>query len=70
MEDSKLNVHPIQIEIKTVLDLGVSPDRIIYAQPFKQVSHLKYAVSRGVDLMTFDNDAELHSIHAHCPMAR
>ena len=56
--------------MKTVLELGVTPDRIIYAQPFKQVSHLKYAARNGVDLMTFDNDCELRNIHEHFPTAR
>ena len=28
-------------EIRSILDLGVTPERIIYAQPAKQLSHLK-----------------------------
>ena len=28
-------------EIRTILDLGVPPERIIYANPAKQISHLK-----------------------------
>ncbi|KAE8695433.1 Ornithine decarboxylase [Hibiscus syriacus] len=30
-------------EIETVLSLGVSPDRIVFANPCKPVSHIKYA---------------------------
>ena len=45
-----------------VLDLGVSPEMIIYANPCKQVSHLRYACKRGVATMTFDNEVELHKV--------
>ena len=53
-----------------ILDLGVSPDRIIYANPIKQISHLKYAAKKGVTLMTFDNSLELHKVKEHFPTAR
>ena len=64
------NSHTSQNEIKTILDLGVPPDRIIYANPCKQSSHLKYAARKGVSLMTFDNEVELHKIQKHFPTAR
>ena len=53
----------LQGEIKSILDMGVSPDRIIYANPCKQLSHLKYACKRGVATMTFDNEVELHKVN-------
>lgn len=56
-------------EIKQVLDLGLSPERIIYANPCKQTSYIKYAAAKNVKLMTFDNEAELHKIKAHFPRA-
>ena len=59
-----------QNEIKAILDLGVSPDRIIYANPCKQTSHLKYAAKKDVRLMTFDNELELYKVKAHFPTAR
>ncbi|KAL0016900.1 hypothetical protein SO802_003969 [Lithocarpus litseifolius] len=43
-----------QAEIESILSLGVSPDRIIFANPCKAESHIKYAASVGVHLMTFD----------------
>ncbi|XP_071807591.1 ornithine decarboxylase-like [Asterias amurensis] len=49
-------------EIQMVLNLGVAPSRIIFANPCKQRSHLKFAAQKGVDLMTFDNEEELHKI--------
>ena len=53
---------PPQAEIKAILDLGVSPERIIYANPCKQASHLKYACRKNVAAMTFDNEVELHKV--------
>lgn len=52
-------------EIKRVLDLGVHPDRIIYANPAKQNSHLKFAKMHQVNKMTFDNIDELHKIKSN-----
>ena len=59
-----------QGEIAAILNLGVSPNRIIYAHPCKQISHLKYAASNGVSMMTFDNEAEIHKIKEHFHSAR
>ena len=56
--------------MKLVLQLGVSPDRIIYANPNKQISHLKYAATKGVSMMTFDGEEELHKIKQHFPEAK
>jgi len=52
-------------EIKQIIDLGVSPSKIIYAHPIKTVSDLKYAFETGVDLMTFDSIEELKKIDIH-----
>jgi len=57
-------------EISKMLKLGVTPSRIIYANPCKQKSFLKYAEKNNVDLMTFDNEAELIKIKAIYPNAR
>jgi ornithine decarboxylase len=57
-------------EIKLVIDAGVSPSDIIYANPCKQSSHIKYAANHGVDVMTFDNVDELHKIKSINPHAR
>ncbi|CAN7992474.1 unnamed protein product [Ixodes pacificus] len=46
-------------ELKTVLDMGVTPDHIVYANTVKSTSHLKYASEHGVTLMTFDSAEEL-----------
>jgi ornithine decarboxylase len=49
-----------QGEIQLVTEkCGVSPDRIIYANPAKMVHHLVYAKSIGVNLTVFDSKDEL-----------
>ena len=60
----------LQHELQAILTLGVPPERIIYANPCKQVSHLKYAARKGVELMTFDNEGELHKVKEYCPNAK
>lgn len=57
-------------EIQRVLDLGVSPDRIIFANPCKQASFIKYAYKMGVNYMTFDNEHELYKIKENHPNAK
>ena len=53
-----------------MLSANVTPDRIIYANPCKTRSHIKYAKSRGVKLMTFDCETELKKIAEIFPEAR
>ncbi|XP_065874636.1 ornithine decarboxylase-like [Euphorbia lathyris] len=48
-----------EAEIATIISLGVSPDRIVYANPIKQVSHIKYAARTGVNLTVFDSKEEM-----------
>jgi ornithine decarboxylase len=57
-------------EIKKVMDLGVSADRIIYANPCKQSSYIRYAQEAGVETMTFDNEQELMKIKQMYPNAK
>lgn len=57
-------------EIAKILGLGVAPERIIFANPMKPASHLRYANSNGVKTMTYDSDTELHKIKQYCPDAK
>jgi len=57
-------------EIQQVMDIGVSPSRIIYANPTKMKGHISYARNTGVDLMTFDNSHELTKVAECFPNAR
>ena len=56
-------------EIEQVLKIGVEPSRIIYAQPCKTKSHVRFAAEHGVKQMTFDNSDELHKTKALFPDA-
>ncbi|KAH6673179.1 putative ornithine decarboxylase [Halenospora varia] len=56
-------------EIEQVLKMGVDPSRIIYAQPCKTNSYVRYAASQGVKQMTFDNTDELYKIKKLFPNA-
>ena len=60
----------MQAEIESILSMGVSAKRIIYANPCKTRSYIRYAASHGVDLMTFDNEDELYKISQLYPAAR
>lgn len=57
-------------EIDAIMGLGVSPSRIVYANPVKTPAHIKYAQERKVSLMTFDNADELYKCHALHPGAK
>lgn len=57
-------------EIFKILSYGVPASRIVYANPVKQHSYIKYAAETGVYLMTFDNEYELHKIKACFPEAK
>lgn len=58
-----------KMEIKTLLDMGVAPSRIIFANPCKQTSFIKFAASNNVKMMTFDNEMELRKIKQFFPDA-
>lgn len=57
-------------EIAKVLNLGVNPEKIIFANPTKMKSHIRYAATMGVKTMTFDCDIELQKIKAVFPEAK
>ncbi len=54
-------------EIQSVLDLGVDPSRIIYANPCKASSFVRQAARQRVELTTFDNLDELAKIKRFHP---
>ncbi len=57
-------------EMKDVLDLGVSPTRIIFANTIKSAKDIKFSRRRRVKLMTFDNEPELFKLAKYYPGAR
>lgn len=44
--------------------------RIIFANPSKMASQIRYAASVGVDIMTVDSEAELIKIKENMPYAQ
>eukprot|EP00612_Vaucheria_litorea_P002505 CAMPEP_0171457742 /NCGR_PEP_ID=MMETSP0945-20130129/3699_1 /TAXON_ID=109269 /ORGANISM="Vaucheria litorea, Strain CCMP2940" /LENGTH=454 /DNA_ID=CAMNT_0011983411 /DNA_START=58 /DNA_END=1420 /DNA_ORIENTATION=- len=57
-------------EIELALSMGVQPSNIIFANPCKSRSHLRYARDKGVTLVTFDSEDELVKISRYHPSAR
>lgn len=49
-------------EIEKILSFGVHPSRIIFANTTKLKSHIQLAKKENINLMTFDNEDELHKI--------
>jgi len=44
--------------------------RVVFANPVKMISQLKYARANDIDLMTFDSDQELYKIKVYHPYAK
>ncbi|XP_077555421.1 ornithine decarboxylase-like isoform X2 [Haemaphysalis longicornis] len=49
-------------EIQIILNMGVEPRRIIYANTVKSTQHIKFAEAHGVTLTTFDCTEELYKV--------
>lgn len=57
-------------EMKTLLDMGVSPDRMVFANTVKTPEALKFATTHHINLMTFDSEYELNKIARYAPGAK
>ena len=57
-------------EIKTIIEITKDPSRIIFANPCKMSSQIRYARANDVDLMTFDCEEELYKIKLYHPYAK
>jgi ornithine decarboxylase len=49
-------------EISKIMNLGTDPERIIFANPCKMISQIKYARAHDIDLVVFDDENELYKI--------
>ncbi|ARF12269.1 ornithine decarboxylase [Klosneuvirus KNV1] len=56
-------------EIAKVIGVGVKPEDIIFANPCKMSSQIKFSRSHDVDLLTFDSENELYKIKLYHPEA-
>jgi ornithine decarboxylase len=54
-------------EIQQVLDLGVEPERILYANPCKRVEDIRFAKMNKITRTTFDSVCELKKMAAEFP---
>uniref|UniRef100_A0A1B0BUW0 ornithine decarboxylase n=1 Tax=Glossina palpalis gambiensis TaxID=67801 RepID=A0A1B0BUW0_9MUSC len=54
-------------EIKQILNSGVQPERIIFANPCKPASHIEYAKENQVRCSTVDSEFEIYKLHKHYP---
>jgi len=59
-----------ETEMKTVIEITNDPTRIIFANPCKMSSQIRYARANDVDLMTFDCEDELYKIKLYHPYAK
>ena len=57
-------------EISTVRELDVHPDKIIFANPVKEINHITFAEAESIRKMTFDNEDELKKISVFHPNAQ
>lgn len=49
-------------EISKIISFSIDPQNIIYANPCKMVSQIKFARAHDVDLLVFDSEHELYKI--------
>ena len=57
-------------EMKTIIEITHDPTRIIFANPCKMSSQIRYARANDVDCMTFDCEEELYKIKLYHPYAK
>ncbi len=57
-------------EIKLAIEVTSDPERIIFANPCKMSSQIRYARANDVNLMTFDCEEELYKIKLYHPYAK
>ena len=57
-------------EIKAINEITKDPSRIVFANPVKMSSQIRFARSNDVDLMTYDSEEELYKIKLYHPYAK
>ena len=67
---SKLLPLYFQYEIEQALTLGVPPEKIFYAMPFKPIEHCQYACARGVGFVVVSCVEEVEKIAEFWPGAK
>lgn len=59
-----------EAEIRLIIEATKDPSRIIFANPCKMSSQIRYARSNDVDLMTYDCEEELYKIKLYHPYTK
>jgi diaminopimelate decarboxylase len=59
-----------EAEIRLIIEATNDPSRIIFANPCKMSSQIRYARANDVDLMTFDCEEELYKIKLYHPYTK
>lgn len=59
-----------EAEIELVMSLGVSADRIIFANPCKRPADIRASAARGITHSTFDTESELIKLNRWAPGSR
>ena len=54
-------------EARTLLDMGVEPERIIFGSPVKVGEHVAAAYREGINLYAFDSHEEVRKLAANAP---
>lgn len=57
-------------EIQTLMDIGVTGDRIFFSNPVKQPAHIAYAVQHGIRLFAYDSECEVEKLACYNDPAR
>lgn len=57
-------------ELRKIIKITNDPSRIIFANPCKMMSQIRYARANDIDLMTFDCEEELYKIRVCHPYAK
>ena len=53
--------------MKLLIDLGANPVKIIYGNPCKQSSHIRFPASVGIKRIEFDSFLELKKLKKNYP---
>ena len=59
-----------EAEVEQMTSMGVSPDRIIFANPCKRPADIRFAAAKGVTHSTYDTEAELLKLRRWAPGSR
>jgi len=57
-------------EIRSIIDITKDPSRIVFANPIKMSSKIRFARSNDVDILVFDSEYELFKIKLFHPNAK